>query len=470
MTTMNARIRRAGAMPRALVARTTPGARVVARVALALALLLPVGSSTAAEPAAEPAPERAPVRHDDLLGEIIVEASEEEAKRIRLPPLVVVPSDATRPEVLALHAVVANDLDLAGMFEVDDSLDPRPANDTRPRVVVDVVVEAGQPPKMVARVERLRGGEWEAREVAVAGSGLRDRPAAHRLVDRLLGQLTGRDGAFAGRLAVVRRVDKGDPRLYVADPDGRNLKVASPPSQVVVAAAFDGRGALQYTASVDRGEIRLYREGELEPRNVVPRGSIYGLSFWKGRVALAIAQDSSIEVWTGTKIDALERYRAGSLDLHPVLGPGGRLAFAGEVAGGTRIFVNGRVVSQPYASSPTWCDHPEGPRLLWIVRSGRAKTSWVWSRRLGQPSQLMLTVRGKISATTCSPDGRLLLFSYDEGRALEGPGVYIGNVDVLRPQRILPHPARELAWGPAVEPAPSPTPAPSQAGAGATGR
>jgi hypothetical protein len=45
----------------------------------------------------------------------------------------------------------------------------------------------------------------------------------------------------------------------------------------------------------------------------------------------------------------------------------------------------------------------------------------------------------------------LLLFSYDDGRALEGPGVYVGNVDVLRPRRILPHPARALAWGPPAE-------------------
>jgi hypothetical protein len=395
---------------------------------------------------AEPAPES-----EDVLGEIVVEATRDEAGRIRLPPLVVRPSDGTRPEVIGLHAVVARDLELAGIFEVDASLDELRADDVRPRVIVDVQDDGVQPPRMVARVQRRRDGEWTASEVVVSTTAARDRPASHRLADRVLGELTGRDGAFAGRLAVVRRTEGSDPRLYHADPDGRGLKVITPASQLVVATAFDPQGRLYYAASIQSGAIGLYRQGDLDPQPVEPRGSIYGVSFGpKGRIALSIARGPRIEVWAGTDLGALARVREGSLDMHPVLAPDGRVAFAGEARGTTRIYVGGKAVTPSRASSPAWCDHPDGLRLVWIERS--SKSSWIWSRRLGQPARKLLGVRGKLSAATCSPDGRVLLFSYDGGRALDGPGVYMGNVDVLRPRKILPGPARALAWA-APEPA-----------------
>lgn len=402
----------------------------------------------AAEPAPEPAPQSDPQiepQSGDPLGEIIVEATRDESGRIWLPPLLVRPIDSTRAEVIALHAVVSRDLELSGIFEVDASLGEVPEDDMRPRVTIDVQIEGDKPPRLKARVERGRGDKRISREVVIEGTSVRDRGASHRLSDRVLGELTGRDGAFAGRLALVRRPAGSDPRLYVADPDGRDLKVISPASQVVVATAFFPGGPLYYTASTNNGSIQLYTEGELDPISVTPRGSIYGLSFGpKGRVALAIARGPRIEVWTGKKLGALERLRESNLDMHPVLAADGRVAFAGETRGSTRIFVGDRAVTPPRASSPTWCDHPKGLRLVWIERS--EKSSWVWSRVLGQPAEQLLGVRGKIAAASCSPDGRVLVFSYD-GRGLEGPGVYLGNVDVLRPRQVLREPARALHWG-----------------------
>jgi Tol biopolymer transport system component len=400
---------------------------------------------------------------EDVLGEIVVEATRDESKRIRLPPLLVRPAVGGRAEVIALHAVVARDLELSGMFELDAALGEPTPEDTRPRVIVEVR-DDGPKPWLAARIEQHRDGEWTHREVTVPASETRDRTAAHRLADRVLGELTGRDGAFAGRLAVVRRAEgpsdaravrpsgagqrATDPRLYHADPDGRGLKVITPPSQRVVSTTFGPGGRLYYTASVANGAIKLYRVGEPDPLPVEPRGSIYGLSFGaKGRVALAIARGPRIEVWRGPELGRLERVREASMDMQPVLAPDGRVAYTAEVKGTTRIFIGTKAVTPGRASSPTWCDHPDGARLLWIERS--SKSSWIWSRRPGQAAEQLVGVRGKISAATCSPDGRLLLFSYDDGRAFEGPGVYIGNIDVLRPRRILPHPARGLAWGPA---------------------
>lgn len=445
-------------------------AKALALSALAVVAVPWLGRPTVlhAEPASEPAP-ASEAASEDALGEIVVEASEDEAKRIRLPPLLVRPSVGTRPEVLALHAVVARDLELAGMHEVDASLSELSPDDPRLRVTVDVQVDGEHPPRMVARIEPMRGGVGSGREVVVEGAALRDRAASHRLADRVLGELTGRNGAFAGRLAVVRRAE-GDPRLYHADPDGRGLKVITPPSQLVIATAFDSRGRLHYTASSGGGAARLFRVDPSDPVPkpilVQPTGAIYGVGFGAdGRMALSIAQGPRIEVWTGKDPAALTRAREGALDLHPVLGPGGRLAFAGETRGVMRIFIDLEPVSPRWgrASAPTWCDHPDGPRLLWVERSSRS--AWIWSLRPGAgPAQKLLGVRGTIAAPACSPDGRLLVFSYDDGRALEGPGIYVGNIDVLRPKKIMPGSARALAWAPepaaAPKPAPKPKPAP----------
>lgn len=386
---------------------------------------------------------------EDVLGEIVVEATRDEAGRIRLPPLVVRPAPGASVETIALHAVVARDLELAGMFELDASLGEPEADDVRPRVTLEVRDRGF--PTLVARVERWRDGAWVAEEIEQAAPGPRDRAAAHQLTDRVVGALTGRNTTFAGRLAVVRRSEGSDPRLFRADPDGRGLELVTPASQMVVAVAFQPdafqpKGALFYTASTNNGAIALHRAGEPNALPITPRGSIYGMSFGAGgRVALAIAQGSRIEIWAGPTLAALTRLREGSLDIQPAVAPDGRVAFTGEVRGTTRIFVGRKPVTPARASSPTWCDHPDGARLLWIERS--AQSSWVWSRRTGQPARQLLAVRGKLSALACSPDGRVLVLSYDGGRALEGPGVYMGNADVLRPRRILPHPARALAWG-----------------------
>ncbi|MCX4244077.1 TolB-like translocation protein [Paraliomyxa miuraensis] len=388
----------------------------------------------------------------DVLGEIEVDATEGETPVIHLPPLLVRPMAGARPEVIALHAVVARDLELSGLYELDAGHSPPRADDTRPRVFLDVIDDGEHPPSLLASIERFADDEWTQREVVIPAPTLRDRPSFHRLTDRVLGELTGRDGAFAGRLAVVRRTD-ADPRLFHADPDGKGARVVTPPEQLVVATAFDAKGRLHYSASTRGGTVRLYREDDLlTPIPVEPRGSIYGMGFGTdGRMALSIGRGTGITVWIGKEPATLTQFREGSLDLHPVLGPKGRVAFAGEDHGNMRIFVGRRAIS-PYrggTSSPTWCDHPDGARLVWVERSG--KSSWVWSARPGVSApQKILGLRGKISATTCSPDGRIVLFSYD-GRGLEGPGVYLGNVDVLRPRRIMPQPARALAWGVPVE-------------------
>lgn len=415
---------------------------MIAKLMRPLALLVALAClSTPGVVRAEPATPAG----EDVLGEIVVEATRDESKRIRLPPLVVRPAPGASVETIALHAIVARDLELAGMFELDAALGEPAADDLRPRVVVDVRGDDPKALQLLARIEQRRDGEWTSREVTIPSASARDRAASHRLTDRVLGELTGRDGAFAGRLAVVRRVPGTDPRLYLADVDGRGIEVVTPPSQLVVGTAFDPGGRLFYTASVDNGMIRLYAEGDPEPLKVEPRGSIYGLGFGaKGRVALAIARGPRIEIWRGPELGRLERVREGSLDMHPVLAADGRVAYTAESRGTTRIFMGTKAVTPGRASSPTWCDHPDGARLLWIERT--SKSSWIWSRPPGKPAEKLVGVRGKISAATCSPDGRLLLFTYDEGRAFEGPGIYIGNIDAFRPRRVLPYIARALAW------------------------
>jgi len=410
---------------------------------LLLALLVTlVCSSTPGVVRAEPEPPAG----EDVLGEIVVEATRDEAKRIRLPPLVVKPAAGASVDTIALHGVMARDLELSGLFELDASLGEPATDDVRPRVTVEAVDSGLGFPKLVARVERWRDGAWSAELLEQAAAGPRDRAAAHRLTDRVLGVLTGREGSFSGRLALVRRSEGSDPRLYSADPDGRGLEVVTPASQMVVAAAFQPSGVLFHAASTHSGAIRLHRSGSPEPLAVAPRGSIYGVAFNAvGRVALAIARGPRIEIWTGPSLESLTRLRAGSLDMQPAVGPDGRVAFTAESKGTTRIFVGTKAVTPGRASSPAWCDHPAGARLVWIERS--SKSSWIWSRTLGKPAEQLLGVRGKISAVTCSPDGRLLVFSYDDGRALDGPGIYMGNVDVLRPRQLLPQPARALAWG-----------------------
>jgi TolB protein len=396
---------------------------------------------------------------DDLLGNLVVTAG---ASR-KLPKLGVVPSLSFEPADVTLRSVVRRDLELSGEVEL---LPEEAAPDSLylENAPVDVAAWAGKGAEVVIRVSSRKAAPSEVEirgEVYLVnrgGSPVFDRllraPAAevriesHRMADLLIGALTGQPGGFASRMTFASRSGTLR-RIYTIDADGHGAEAISPPSSLAFASAF-GRGAeVYYSASVNYGEYAVYTAaGEVVPLPV--KGSVYGLAFSKDgtQVAVSIGVGSTLKLFVGPDFASLRpAHDTIGMVLHPTFTPSGRLAFAGEGRYGQRIYLNGKPISPEavFASSPTFCNHPDGVRAIFAVRSGRG-TDLVATGEFGGPLVRLTQNQGSNGSPACSPDGRLVAF-FSTRTSGEGPGLYLMRADGTRPKRISTLLGDSLRWG-----------------------
>ena len=422
--------------------------KLVSTLALAFAgWLAPATATVASPPAVEASPELVgdePDPEDDLLGELVVEAKRR--GQLVLPRIAVLrPPDE---DLTYLHDLLARDLELSGEFELV-SVDARPRFDDP--VDAEAYAALGLEAVVTADVQRRPDGRFDllvrvflpavgelaAWSKTVAVSPAEGRLAGHRLSDGVIGALTGTDGPFASRLVLVRTEGKGR-KAYLVDADGKGLTPISPDEQLVVTATLDADAQPLWAASEKSGAYRLYRAGVAEPLAVEPAGSIYGIALAPNGldVALAIATDEAIQVFTGALGAPLVAKTKLDFALTPTWTRDGKLVYAGITGKRRSIYVGTKPISPPEvpASSPTVCNHPDGPRVIYSVGLGK-NTDLVASDLDGSDMARLTWSSGRNFAPACSPDGRLVAFfstRKKNGRA----GLFLMRVDGRRPRRI----------------------------------
>jgi TolB protein len=400
-----------------------------------------------------------------------------------LPKIAVLASAGAALEESTLRAVIARDLDLSGEFEVLAPLDDTPAR-RRPkkgaggeldletharRGAEAVVVVHGKPSG--DQIELAIEGYLVKEALAAAAAAQKGVPAwkpkppppasfarailapaadlrveSHRLADHVLGALTGHAGGFASRLAFAAP-SGGARRVFVVDADGEGLAPVSPPERLAIAPAFGAGGEVFYAASLDQGEFQLF--GPSGKRVPVPvAGSIYGLAFSpdKSKVAATIGVGDSIRLFTGADLASLKPASDVDLAMQPALGPRGEIAFVGQGKLGRPVFVDGKPVTPDVlvASSPTFCNHPDGVKLVFAAGAGKATDLVVTGERGGGLARLTRG-QGSNGYPACSPDGRLVAF-FSTRTSGEGPGLYVMRIDGGRSRRISKQQGYALAW------------------------
>jgi TolB protein len=430
-----------------------------------------VATAALGAPPAAVAAGGSPPQSEDLLGNLVVTAG---ASR-RLPKLGVVPSLSFEPADVTLRSVVRRDLDLCGEVELLPE-EAAPEGVHLADAAVDVGAWADKGAEVVIRVSsrKTAPAEVEIRGevyfVSRGSSPVFDRrlraPAAevriesHRMADLLIGALTGQAGGFASRMTFASGSGKLR-SIYTIDADGHGAEAISPPSSLALAPAFGKRDEVYYSASVNYGEYAIYTAaGALVPLPV--KGSVYGIALSKdgAQVAVSIGVGSTLKLFTGPDFASIRpAHDAIGMVLHPTFTPSGRLAFAGEGRYGQRIYVDGKPISPStlFASSPTFCNHPDGVRAIFAVRSGRG-TDLVATGELGGPLVRLTQNQGSNGSPACSPDGRLVAF-FSTRTSGEGPGLYLMRADGSMPKRISTLLGDSLRWG-----ARSPRTAPAEAG------
>lgn len=435
---------------------------------LAMCLALSAPSIALAQQPAAPPPDA-----DDILGNIVVEAS---AASRPLPKVAVLPSYASDMEDVTLRSVMRRDLDLCGEFEVlpdsaapdglylsDSPIDVKAWRAKGVEAVVKVSGKhvSGSMALLSAEAILLSYGEKPAytKQMLVKSDDL--RLAAHRLSDLVIGALTGQNGGFASHMTFSS--GRSSTRsAYTIDADGNNAKILSTPDSVAIASAFGPNDELYYLASRNHDEFAVYNQKGDKLRQPV-KGSVYGLAFSKDRsqVALSIGVGPTVRMYVGPDlVSAKPLLPTVEMAIEPAFSPSGKVAFAGAGRYGQRIYLDGKAISPDgvAASAPTFCNNPNGVRVVFAAGSDKFTDLVSTSERGGGLSRLTQN-QGRNAAPACSPDGRLIAF-FSTRKSNEGPGLYIMRIDGGRPKRVSTLLGDTLRWDPLPPPKEYPLPAP----------
>jgi TolB protein len=414
-------------------------------------LLASADAPQTSTPQAAPSPE-------DVLGNIVVVAG---AGR-PLPKIAVLPSLAPDAEDVTVRSVVRRDLDLSGEFELlPDSAAPEGLYlaDTP----VDVKAWSGKGVEALVKVSGKPGSDKDHAELRgevylmskgatpvlkkhfrIPANQLREE--SHRLADLLIGALTGQNGGFASHLTFASG-SAGLRRVFTIDADGHDARAVSPLDRSAIAPAFGKKGELYYAAVAPDSTYRVTTaSGQLVP--IPYKGSVYGIAFSRdhSQVAISLGVGGAIKVFSGHDFASLKPASESNTALHPAFSPSGKLAFSGEGRFGQRIFVDGQPVTPEglFASSPVFCNHPDGVRLVFSVGVGK-DTDLVSTGEKGGPLVRLTQSQGRNGYPACSPDGRLLAF-FSTRTSGEGPGLYVMRLDGGHAKRVAPLLGDTLRW------------------------
>jgi TolB protein len=417
------------------------------RFSIALSVALGLASFAAARTTAADAPAGQPEPDESILGTVDVNGSATEG----LPPLPkmgIVPVVPTGSADSLVNLVTRRDLELSGQFEVlsEDTAPAGPFTHTTPldlgawrgknaeyvlRVYsqpaatdstkTELVAEAyvtptpAQAAAQKARVappapDGTTPDQKPAFRTVVPTATTEVRAASHRLVDQILGALTGRPGGFASQMTYAEKVGRWR-RVFAIDSDGFDLRAVGPDSATAVSPAFGPGAQIYYALSEDYSPFHLVQGPNATPVPVNAPGSILGLAFNAdhSKMALTVMDSGTSQLWTGPR-DNLKPLATEPLANHPVFGPNDRVAY---VAGTPvqRVHIGGKAISPPgfMASAPVFCDTPQGLLLVFTVGVGSG-ADIISTDSSGAGVKRLTQHEGANTYAACSPDGRLIAF------------------------------------------------------------
>ena len=421
-----------------------------------------------------------PPSDESVLGEFVVTGHSEE----QVTRLAVLPSLVPDYEDVVVHSVVRRDLELSGLFEMV-SEEKAPSGRYGFDDPVDVPAWKKLGADVLVKINARRQGDgavevygiayfsdvgsqpvYEKRFV-VAPDAL--RVTAHRVVDALLGAITGTPGGFASRFTYAAPWGRSR-RVFTMDADGHELHPVTPESMTAIMPAWGPDGSLFFSASENYMPFALTQlVGTATRRITLPtRGSVYGVTFdatgTKMAVALSDLEGSSI--WVG-KPDgtAMRKISSTLLATHPVFSPSGKLAWIGgtQLNGTQRVYLEGKAISPAgfTSAAPTFCATEDGIRLVYAVQVGGGRQDLVMSAENGSGMARLTQDQGSNSYPACSPDGRMLAFF--STRKNGGEGMYLMSLKRWTTRKVIGQLGESLRWD-ALPPIPA-APATTMSGA-----
>ncbi len=429
--------------------------RVARSRLIAVSLALLAAGARAQEPSDE-----------SVLGTVVVDGSAGGQFLPPLPKLAVIPIITESNTDSTLQSVTRRDLELSGQFDVlesakipggphmrDSAIEwdawdktkveylvrvfaDKSGND-RYELIAEAFVAPVKPKTTKGKVEEEPHPTAPVKPAytnRIASSEREVRLNMHRLVDALLGGLTGRPGGFASQIAFTARVGRWT-QIFVSDADGFNLHSVGPNAHTVMTPTFGPGNELFYVISENFHRFRIAQGSNAShfPMLIKDWASVTSIVFSDDRKRFAIStwNDGDGAIWvsdpTGQNLNRVSKEPYANF---PAIGPQGQVAWAAgkDVQ---RIYVDGKPISPPgfNASSPTFCDTPEGLFVLMTVGIGAGSDVIAIDPATKRIKRLTQRT-GANRYPACSPDGRLVAF-FSHTKVGKGAGLYIAPI--LRP-------------------------------------
>ncbi len=383
---------------------------------------------------------------------------------IVLPKLAVVPiaEDAEARDILkkdldriGLYDVVEDAALPAGPFGKDDAFDSKTWKAKGLTFVVRVHREGDNligEAWLLNKGELSKGDDTVAKpSVAIGPGGV--RRAAHEVADRILSTLTGRAGPFASRLAYAMRTGKGR-QIAQTDVDGQNKTTLGSPNDTALSPVFGPAGDVYFTISKSYDPFHLAKGKDAAEIALPIPGSVLSVSFSpdQTKLAVSIMSEQSSRIYVG-KSDGtgLAPFSTGDAKLpnRPVLGPLGKTAYVAtpQFGGPQRVYVDGNAISPAgfHASSPTFCDSPQGLLVVFAVGVGNG-ADLIATDTSGGNLRRLTQGQGSNAYPACSPDGRLVAF-FSTGAGGKAPGLYALPLSyATRIRKLADDHGESLAW------------------------
>lgn len=358
----------------------------------------------------------------------------------RALPIAIVPFSADAPAApVALHQVIADDLQRSGWFEVLDPArlvsrpGPEDAIDFREWRLLnqEALVVGRRAPAAdgshtvdyalfdVTRDERLLGQRYGG----VASGEL--RRLGHHMADQIFERLTGIRGVFNTRIAYV--IKSGEQyELQVADADGHNAVTVLRAQEPVLSPTWSADGEYLAYATFDGRQAVIYRQHVASGarKRLVSQPGINGAPAFSpdgGRLALTLSRDGNPEIYVldigSGGLRRLTNHYA--IDTEPTWSPDGRwIYFTSDRGGGPQIY---RVAAQGGAlSRMTWeggynaraSVSPDGKQLA-FVHGGKGYRIAVLDL---ETEQMRIVTDGpQNESPSFAPNGRMIIYTTRSG-------------------------------------------------------
>jgi TolB protein len=277
-------------------------------------------------------------------------------------------------------------------------------------------------------------------EYDVPAGGIRG--AVHQFDNEVVKWLTGTAGSFGTTMVFSATTGRGQKGIFEVGSDGEGVSRLQAVSNVALAPAI-GPGGVYYSGGLADGRYALFKVGS--PAAVLQReGLIFGVAFGPGKMALVVSQGGQSDIYVGNPDGSgLQKITNGGINTHPAFGPGGELAYVSNAGGNPQIYVNGKRASWSgtYNMAPTWCNDPEGTKLVFMGRAGASWDIFSVDPSGSQASMKRLTQdQGSNTYPACSPDGRSIAFFSSRG------GLYLMNNQGQNQQKIAGVSGESLRW------------------------